>query len=609
MHKKGFRGRLSFSISSFVTTFSVIIIIFSLFSSFIAVNYVPVQARNIDPIQQNLVANITSTTSNFLTYENPTFGIKLQYPVDWEKVEPSPNEILLSSPTENTSNRLSNYLLIVANTLDIQNITLDEFTSIQIEFLRESFPDLDLIESNATTLAGNPAHKVIFEHREGARVGGGGEEGEEGGGEEEGQDDSNFKLIQIWTIKGDNVYYITYRQDLGKYSNDYYLQTIEKMIDTFEINDFLTYENPTFGIKLQYPVDWEKIEEADQYYLEGSNQHSIVSFLLPIENASDRFMENLTISVENLPRNTTFNAYSDETIKKYNATTFDLIESNATTLAGNPAHKVIFEHREGARVGGGGEEGEEEEGQDDSNFKLIQIWTIKGDKVYQIAFQVDLKRYSEILSIVQKMIDTFEINDFLTYENPTFGIKLQYPVDWEKIEGDGNITFISPSQSTLDIYRQKLIITTDQFLKNITLNEYIDAFINISKKNASDIKIIEQNPITFADNNTAYRIVMNTKQGEHSLTIMAVLAIKDDKVYLIEYISETEEYSKHLATIQKMIDSVQIGRNSFTAQFFGFAAPLLGIPLPILPPLGAGTVPVFPPPSTTNPEDNQTVLL
>jgi hypothetical protein len=536
-----------------------------------------------DDIQKNSSVNTTAaTTGGFLTYENPTYGIKIQYPTDWEKKEPTPYEVVFRfPPQENTSGTSSKYLLIIVNTLDPQeNMTLDQLTHDQIDFLKESFSDLTLneSESNATNLAGNPAYKVTFDHRNELQQG----------------SSPDYKLIQIWTIKGDKVYYITYRAELGRYSDDY-LQTIQKMIDSFEISDFLLYENPTLGIKIQYPTDWKKVEPADQYYLEGNIQYPTVSFLSPLENASEVFIENFTISVENLPQNTTINAYSNETIKAYKAKGFDLIESNATNLAGNPAYKVTFDHRNELQ-------------QANPDYKLLQIWTIKGDRLYRITFQADAESYAEFLPIAQKMIDSFEISDFLLYENPTLGIKIQYPTDWKKGGENGNITFIAPIENNLGIYHDNVILTTKRLSKNITLDEYAGIFTSQLKKNATDHQIIEENTTTIGGNTTAYKIAFTTKDGQHDLKVMVVLTIKDDRVYLIEYRSDTEAFSNNLATVQKMIDSFEIETGSLTGSFFGLImpAPLLGIPSPLLPPLGAAVVPA---PSPISPlEDNETMI-
>jgi hypothetical protein len=43
--------------------------------------------------------------------------------------------------------------------------------------------------------------------------------------------------------------------------------------------------------------------------------------------------------------------------------------------------------------------------------------------------------------------------NFLTYDNATLGVKIQYPSNWEKFEQQNNtVLFISPFQSDLDRY-------------------------------------------------------------------------------------------------------------------------------------------------------------
>jgi hypothetical protein len=75
--------------------------------------------------------------------------------------------------------------------LSSRPVSLEEITRVQIENLTQSYPYFDLIESSATTLAGNPAYKIEFtatDHKEEKR-----------------------KAIQIWTLKDDKAYLFTYK--------------------------------------------------------------------------------------------------------------------------------------------------------------------------------------------------------------------------------------------------------------------------------------------------------------------------------------------------------------------------------------------------------------
>ena len=97
--------------------------------------------------------------------------------------------------------------------------------------------------------------------------------------------------------KYEMTYYIAKQTKLSSY-----LPTIQKMIDSFEINigitnssgnSFLTYQNnSTLGIKIQYPANWQRIESED-------NDHGVL-FLSPSESSSDRFLESFSVSSRQL---------------------------------------------------------------------------------------------------------------------------------------------------------------------------------------------------------------------------------------------------------------------------------------------------------------------
>jgi hypothetical protein len=67
------------------------------------------------------------------------------------------------------------------------------------------------------------------------------------------------------------------------------------------------------------------------------------------------------------------------------------------------------------------------------------------------------------------MIDSFEIIEFLPYENPSTDIKVKYPYHWEKFEhNNGNfIDVSSPSEGFSDSYRENLFINVTSSVKNL----------------------------------------------------------------------------------------------------------------------------------------------
>ena len=159
----------------------------------------------------------SSNSINFLTYENPIFGIKILYPANWDKQENSSSSndnstlidlVAFSPPFKNNSDIVGKLIVQVDNISDIKPITLANYANDTVSDLRQDFR---VSESNAT-LAGNPAYKIVYTGLEAS---------------------IDLKAMMVMTIKGDRAYIISYTAEPEKYS--YYLPTVQKMIDSFEI--------------------------------------------------------------------------------------------------------------------------------------------------------------------------------------------------------------------------------------------------------------------------------------------------------------------------------------------------------------------------------------
>ena len=159
----------------------------------------------------------SKNSSNFLTYENHSFGIKILYPANWNKQENTSSSsnnstlydiVTFSPPLKNSSNIIGKLAVKVDNISDIKPTTLANYTDAIISDLKQDFR---VTESN-TTLAGNPAYKILYT------------------GLEESVD---LQAMLVMAIKGDRAYIISYTAEPENFS--YYLPTVQKMIDSFEI--------------------------------------------------------------------------------------------------------------------------------------------------------------------------------------------------------------------------------------------------------------------------------------------------------------------------------------------------------------------------------------
>jgi len=141
---------------------------------------------------------------DFTTYENAAFGIRVQYPSDWGRLDLSflgTSADIDFYPLDDTSGTKD--VRIQVKALPIQNMSLEQYTITQIDSIEG-----EILESNVTTLGNLPAHEIVF-----TNIG--------------------LKTMQVWTLKDDKVYTITYVAEEDEYEND--LQIAQRIIESFGI--------------------------------------------------------------------------------------------------------------------------------------------------------------------------------------------------------------------------------------------------------------------------------------------------------------------------------------------------------------------------------------
>jgi hypothetical protein len=167
---------------------------------------------------------------------------------------------------------------------------------------------------------------------------------------------------------------------------------------------FLTYTNPTYGIKIEYPYSWII---DDSSYPQGKGGVQIAAFYLP--NAS-KGLPIIRIGIDNLTKEfperqgkVDIFDYLKKALEGKNSKGFPgfkLIEYNLTTttsnstLAGNHlTYKIIWTYTHptyGIR-------------------KSIEVGTVIGNKGYFIDYTSNISKFSNYLQVVQKVISSLDI--------------------------------------------------------------------------------------------------------------------------------------------------------------------------------------------------------
>ena len=186
----------------------------------------------------------------------------------------------------------------------------------------------------------------------------------------------------------------------------------------------------------------------------------------------------------------------------------------------------------------------------------------------------------------------------VSYSNATYGIKIDYPSDWTVKEG-GAATIFHNQSKTLNVVAEILApIQSDYYNPNIGAShnsirlvvEDYDTFgdftnnniFNYMKKNDSetdnknklmtvatkrigaigiychnfDLKSWNQN--TTLAGNPAHQIFLDYSYDNNSKDATEMWTIKDDKIYIIEFVAQDKYYGLYLPVVNEIIDSFQI---------------------------------------------------
>lgn len=173
------------------------------------------------PLNASAQETSSNRNSNFRTFENIAFGFRMLYPSDWSVTEVkstlSPNAstsavAFFKAPMESPSDVYQENVIINMKGPSPDDLTLRDYTENSLNAFR-NMPNIRLLQSFPNTLAGLPAHMVVYsENSEGIDI----------------------QKMQIWTIvDNDTAYVVTFGAEQTQFSR--YLPSVEQMINSIQI--------------------------------------------------------------------------------------------------------------------------------------------------------------------------------------------------------------------------------------------------------------------------------------------------------------------------------------------------------------------------------------
>jgi hypothetical protein len=157
---------------------------------------------------------------------------------------------------------------------------------------------------------------------------------------------------------------------------------------------------------------------------------------------------------------------------------------------------------------------------------------------------------------------TTTATNFLTFQVPIYGIKIDYPSNWTKVQGLNYLDFQAPR----GLAKGKLIsfeIRIDYLPPEInTLEKYTQIKLNIHRFAGGEFRLIALNSTHISGQQPAYKTVYTNTFPSIGAVVktMEITMMKNNNTgYDIRYFTDpSSDYPKYLPIVQKMLESVQI---------------------------------------------------
>lgn len=159
------------------------------------------------PITQSSGGNQTGI-SDVVPYNNPNLGFSLEYPTNWEKEE----SLTFVSPQGGIGNRTPEVINITTEVLPTSDFNLERYTEAALGQV-EVFQDFRLLNSSSTTLAGLPAHLIVYTFTD--------------------ENQTPLQNLQVWTVKDGMAYIVTYGGAPEEFDSS--LPAFQSIIDSFSL--------------------------------------------------------------------------------------------------------------------------------------------------------------------------------------------------------------------------------------------------------------------------------------------------------------------------------------------------------------------------------------
>ena len=147
-----------------------------------------------------------------------------------------------------------------------------------------------------------------------------------------------------------------------------------------------------------------------------------------------------------------------------------------------------------------------------------------------------------------------------TFSDTELGVKIQYPSAWE-VNNIRQVTppltmvvmLLSPDELPKGI-RQNINLVTEDLRGPLTLAEYTEIGIQTEREFFRDFALLSSDDITIAGTYHAHRV--RFRSGD--MFFQQVWLLKNGRAHVWTFADSTEGFEKHIATFERMLDTLTV---------------------------------------------------
>lgn len=149
------------------------------------------------------------------------------------------------------------------------------------------------------------------------------------------------------------------------------------------------------------------------------------------------------------------------------------------------------------------------------------------------------------------------IEGFHVYENPEAGIRIQYPENWDKKEGENGAAFIIPKDPGDSAYYEGFNLLFEQMHGiKMSLDEYLEITIDGMKKYMPGFELIESSETTLGGHPACQMLYLGIHEAIE-MKFFSMFALRKGNIYALSFNTRSGQFDAYKETYEKITGSFQ----------------------------------------------------